>query len=343
MEIGIGMFGDVGMDLATKKLKSSHQRLNEIIEEVKLADEVGLDVASIGEHHRPDYAVAAPEIALSAMAALTKNIILTSGVSVISSADPVKLYQDFSMVDLISNGRAELTVGRGSFIESFPLFGCDLDDYDALFEEKLDLLLKLNQNKPLTWKGKFRPSLYQQEVFPHPLNNSMDIWIASGGTPSSVARAAHLGLPLVMAIIGGTLGQFKRLMDYYKEEYIKSGHPIEKMQIGLHGHTFLTESGTDIDEKFFPYYASQMDRIGADRGWPAYSQSQFHYGRSREGHLFTGSPNELVDKILYAKEMFGLTRFLAQIDVGGPDHTLIMKAIELLGDKVAPQIRKAIK
>jgi len=339
MEIGIGMFGDIAANLQTGEPMTAQKRLNEIIEQVKLADQVGIDVFNIGEHHRPDYAVAAPEIVLAAAASVTKNIKLSSGVSVLSSVDPVKLYQDFATVDLISNGRAELTLGRGSFIESFPLFGYNLEDYDKLFAEKLDLMLKLDENKPLTWKGKYRAPLYNQEIWPHPVNNHMDMWIAVGGTPASIHRAATLGLPLVVAIIGGSLTQFKDLVQYYKDTYILAGHDPKKMQIGIHSHTFVTEKGADIAEKFVPYYAAQMDRIGKDRGWRPYTENQFHYGSTREGAIFAGDPNEVADKILYAKEMFGLTRFLAHIDVGGAPHKDLMKMIELIGDKVAPQVR----
>lgn len=343
MEIGIGMFGDISTDPETGAPKPTQQRLSELMAEIKLAEEVGLDVISIGEHHRRDYAVAAPEIVLAAAATITQKLKLSSGVSVLSSADPVKLYQDFATVDLLSQGRAEITVGRGSFIESFPLFGEQLENYDALFAEKLDLLLQLNENKPLTWKGKFRPALYNQEVFPHPVHDHLDIWVAVGGTPASVQRAATLGLPLVAAIIGGSLSQFKKLIQFYKDTYLQAGHDPAKMQIGIHSHTFITESGVDVMDKFFPYYAAQMDRIGKDRGWSPYTENQFNYGSISDGALFAGSPNEIVDKILYAQEIFGLTRFLAQVDVGGAPHADILKTIELLGTKAAPQVRAALQ
>ncbi len=339
MEIGIGMFGDISDNLKTGEPMTAQKRLNELLQQIQLADQVGLDVYSIGEHHRPDYAVASPEIVLAAAASTTKNIKLSSGVSVLSSADPVKLYQDFSTIDLISNGRAEITLGRGSFIESFPLFGYNLEEYDGLFSEKLDLMLKLDENKPLTWKGKYRAPLYSQEVWPHPVHNHLDMWIAVGGTPASIKRAAVLGLPLVVAIIGGTLSQFKRLVQYYKDEYIAAGHDPKNMHIGIHSHTFITETGKDIEDKFFPYYAAQMNRIGRDRGWQPYTAGQFHFSSTKDGALFAGDPNEIADKILYAKEMFDLTRFLAQIDVGGAPHEDLMKMIELVGDKVAPQVR----
>lgn len=339
MEIGIGMFGDIADNLATGEKMTAQKRVNELLEQIQLADQVGLDAFSMGEHHRSDYAVSSPEIILAAAASSTKNIKLGSGVSVLSSTDPVKLYQDFSTVDLISNGRAEITLGRGSFIESYPLFGYDLNDYDGLFSEKLDLILKLNENKPLTWQGKFRAPLRNQEVFPHPVDNHIPMWIAVGGTPASVKRAATLGLPLIVAIIGGSLSQFKQLIDFYKETYILSGHDPKKMQLAIHSHTFVTETGKDIDEKFYRYYEAQVNRVGRDRGWPSYSLQQFHYGATRDGAIFAGDPNEVADKILYAKEMFGLTRFIAHIDMGGAPHDDLMKMIELIGDKVAPQVR----
>lgn len=339
MEIGIGMFGDIADNLKTGEPMNAQKRLNEILQQIQLADQVGLDVVSIGEHHRPDYAVASPEIVLAAAASITQNIKLSSGVSVLSSTDPVKLYQDFATVDLISNGRAELTLGRGSFIESFPLFGYNLDDYDGLFSEKLDLMLKLNENKPLTWKGQYRAPLHNQEIWPHPVGDNLDMWIAVGGTPASVKRAATLGLPLIVAIIGGNLSQFQQLVQYYKETYILAGHDPKKMQLGIHSHTFITETGKDIEEKFVPYYAAQMDRIGLERGWRPYTEGQFHYSSTKDGAIFAGDPNEIVDKILYAKEMFGLTRFVAHIDVGGAPHKDLMNMIELIGDKVAPQVR----
>ncbi|MHC5310088.1 LLM class flavin-dependent oxidoreductase [Myroides sp. LJL116] len=342
MEIGISMFGDLRFDPTTNKYQPAGEKLQQIIEEVKLMDEVGLDVFGIGEHHRPDYAVSTPEIVLSAASSVTKNIKLTSSVSVLSSSDPVRLYQSFATLDLLSKNRAEITVGRGSFIESFPLFGQDLDKYSEIFTEKLDLLLKINKaDGPLSWKGEHRPSLENQEIFPR-ADKPLDIWIAAGGTPESVQRAARLGLPLVFAIIGGMPSQYKGFFDYYRQEYLNAGHDINKMQIATHSHGLIGEDEQALAKGYFPLYKGQMDRIGSSRGWQPYTYSQYEYGREKEGALFIGDPNQVADKILYHQEMFGLTRWLMHIDIGAPDHKTVMKSIELLGDKVAPQVRKAL-
>jgi probable LLM family oxidoreductase len=343
MELGIGMFGDIAVDAATGKPADAGQKLKEIIEEIKLADEVGLDVFGLGEHHRPDYAVSSPEIVLAAAAAVTKNIKLMSTVTVLSSAEPVKVYQDFSTIDLISNGRAEIGVGRGSFIESFPLFGYDLKDYNQLFEEKLDLLLKINNNEVVNWKGKLRAPVINQTVYPRAINNGkLPVWIAVGGTPESVIRAGKLGLPLIIAIIGGMPRQFQSLVQLYKEEFTAAGHDVNKMQLGIHSHAFVSNEQA-VTDGYFNNYAAQMNRIGRDRGWPPYSKAQYEGGRSKEGALFIGDANEVADKILYMHELFGITRFIAHMDVGAPDHQLMMKSIELFGNKVAPLVRKALK
>lgn len=342
MELGIGMFGDLSFDPQTGKPREAGVKLREILEQIKLADEVGLDVFGLGEHHRPDYAVSAPEIVLAAAASITKNIKLMSTVTVLSSAEPVKVYQDFSTIDLISNGRAEIGVGRGSFIESFPLFGYNLSDYDRLFEEKLDLLLNINNNEVVNWEGKLRAPLRNQAVLPRASNNGkLPIWIAVGGTPQSVLRAAVLGLPLVVAIIGGMPKQFQPLIEYYKEAYIKNGHDAAKMQIGIHSHSFVSDQEASIDQYYYNY-AAQMDRVGASRGWAPYAKEQYDGGRSKEGALFMGEPAEVMDKILYMHELFGITRFIGHMDVGDPSHKEMMKSIELFGTKVAPEVRKAL-
>ncbi len=342
MEIGISMFGDLKFDKQTQQYQSPKQKLNEIMEEVKLMDEVGLDVFGIGEHHREDYAVSAPETILAAAATITKNIKLTSSVSVLSSEDPVRLYQAFSTINLITDGRAEITVGRGSFIESFPLFGYNLGDYNELFTEKLDLLIKINNSgDPLTWTGKHRSPLNQQQVFPRS-EQSIPIWIAAGGTPESVLRAAKLGLPLVFAIIGGMPEQYKPFFDYYKAEYINAGHDINKMQIATHSHGLIGENGAALSKEYFSSYKEQMDRIGSSRGWQPYTYEQYEGGRTKDGALFIGDTNQIIDKILYHQEMFGLTRWLMHLDVGAPGHKEVMKSIELLGTKVAPAVKKAL-
>ena len=340
MELGIGMFGDLHIN-AKGEVQPAQQRLNEIIEEVKLMDQIGLDFFGIGEHHRPDYAVSSPEIILAAASTVTKNIKLGSAVSVLSSSDPVKLYQNFATVDLISNGRAELMAGRGSFIESFPLYGFNLNDYDELYDEKLRLLLQINAEQTISWKGKFRPELKNQTILPRAVNNTLKIWTAIGGTPESVLRAGTLGLPVMFAIIGGSPMQFKPLFDYYKEVYSANGHDMEKFEVGVHMHSFFGET-KEIADYYYPIYSAQIDRVGRSRGWPPYQKQQFDFGRSKSGALIIGDANEAIDKILSVQEMFGLTRFSAHMDVGGPSHTEMMKSIEIFGEKIAPKVREAL-
>lgn len=342
MELGISMFGDNHYD-KNGKPEQPGQRLQELIEEIKLMDEVGLDFFGIGEHHRPDYAVSTPEIILAAASTVTKNIKLGSAVNVLSSSDPVKLYQSFATIDLLSKGRAELMAGRGSFIESFPLFGYQLEDYDELFEEKLDLLVKINEENPISWKGKFRPALNEQLVLPRPMNDHLNIWVAVGGTPESVVRAAKYGLPVIFAIIGGNPVQFKPLFKYYRDVYKHFGHDEKKIQAGVHMHALFGEDSKKIADEYYPVYSSQMDRVGSSRGWPTYQRQQYDAGRTKYGHLIIGDANEAVDKILYLQELFGLTRFSAHMDVGGPSHSLLMKSIEIFGNKIAPKIREGSK
>ena len=342
MELGVGMFGDNHYDKNGKPQQAGH-RLQELIEEIKLMDEVGLDFYGIGEHHRPDYAVSSPETVLAAASTVTKHIKLGSAVNVLSSSDPVKLYQSFATIDLISNGRAELVAGRGSFIESFPLFGYNLEDYDALFEEKLDLLLKINNSERITWKGKFRPALNDQQILPRAVNNHLNIWVAVGGTPESVLRAGKHGVPVIFAIIGGNPAQFKPLFDYYKEVYQHFNHDINKLQVGVHMHAFFGEDSKKTADEYYPVYSTQMDRVGGSRGWPPYQKQQYDIGRSNKGHLIIGDANEAIDKILQMQELFGLTRFSAHMDVGGPSHASLMKSIEIYGTEIAPKVREALK
>jgi len=342
MELGIGMFGDLYIN-NNGEVQSAQQRLQELIEEIKLMDEVGLDFFGIGEHHRPDYVVSVPEIVLAAASTVTRNIKLGSAVSVLSSSDPVRLYQSFATIDLISNGRAELNVGRGSFIESFPLFGYDLRDYDKLFGEKLELLLLINKQQRINWKGKFRPELKDQEVLPRAVNNHLDIWVAVGGTPESVLRAGRLGLPVIFAIIGGDPAHFKPLFDYYKEVYDHFGHNANSFRVGVHMHSLFGDNGNQVAEEYYPVYSAQMNRIGRERGWPPYQKQQYENGRGPNGHLIIGDANQAVDKILHMHELFDLTRFSAHMDVGGPSHELLMKSIEIFGTKIAPKVREALK
>lgn len=340
MELGVGMFGDLHIN-KNGGIQPTGQRLQELIEEIKLMDEVGLDFYGIGEHHRPDYAVSTPEIILAAAATVTKKIKLGSAVSVLSSSDPVRLYQSFASIDLISNGRAELMAGRGSFTESFPLFGFSLDDYDELFEEKLNLLLKINKEPKITWKGKFRPALNNQEIFPRAVNDHLNIWIAIGGTPGSVLRAGKAGLPVIFAIIGGNPAQFIPLFDYYKEVYQHYKHDMNKFQVGVHMHSFFGEDSKQTADDYYPLYSAQMNRVGGSRGWPPYQRHQYDAGLGSKGHLIIGDANEAIDKILQMQEMFGLTRFSAHMDVGGPSHQSLMKSIEIYGTRIAPKVREA--
>ena len=342
MELGIGMFGDVRIDEKTGYIQTPQQRLAEIIEEVKLMDEVGLDFFGIGEHHRPDYAVSSPEIVLAAAATVTKNIKLGSAVSVISSTDPVKLFQDFSMVDNLSNGRVELMAGRGSFIESFPLYGYDMKDYEALFDEKLKLLITLNNNEVINWRGNFRMPIHNQTIYPRPVQEQIPMWVAVGGTTSSVIRAGKLGLPIMFAIIGGDPGNFMPLFEVYKQAYLDNGHDEAKMQIGVHMHSFFGDDNQKVADEYFPIYAAQMDRIGKSRNWPPYQRNQYDFGRSENGNLVIGDADLAIDRILKYQDMFGLTRFSAHMDVGAPKHTDMLKAIEIYGTKIAPKVKEAL-
>jgi probable LLM family oxidoreductase len=342
MELGIGMFGDLNIN-GKGETQPTQQRLQELIEEIKLMDEVGLDFFGIGEHHRADYAVSTPEIILAAASSITKKIKLGSAVSVLSSSDPVRLYQSFATIDLIAGGRAELVVGRGSFTESFPLYGYSLQDYDALFEEKLNLLLEINKNKKVNWKGEFRPPLVGQEIFPRALNDHLSIWVAIGGTPESVLRAGRLGLPVIFAIIGGNPAQFKPLFDYYRKVYEHFNQDAKAFQVGVHMHSFFGENGKQTADEYYPLYAAQMNRVGRQRGWPPYQPQQYEQGLGNNGHLIIGDANEAIDKILHMHELFGLTRFSAHMDVGGPPHASLMKSIEIFGNKIAPKVREALR
>jgi probable LLM family oxidoreductase len=342
MELGISMFGD-NHYAKDGKPQSTGQRLQELIEEIKLMDETGVDFFGIGEHHRPDYAVSVPEIILAAASTVTKNIKLGSAVNVLSSSDPVRLYESYATIDLITNGRAELMAGRGSFIESFPLYGYKLEDYDSLFEEKLELLVKINKENPVTWEGKHRAAMNNQLILPRAVNDDLAIWVAVGGTPESVVRAARLGLPVIFAIIGGNPAQFKPLFEYYEKLYHHSGHDKNKFKTGVHMHAFFGENGKAIADEYYPLYSAQMNRVGGSRGWPPYQKQQYDTGRGKNGHLIIGDVNESVDKILYLHELFGLTRFSAHMDVGGPSHQSLMKSIEIFGTKIAPKVRAALK
>lgn len=343
MELGLYTFADMQPENVSGNAMKTHQRIRELIEEIKLADETGLDVFGIGEHHRPDYSVSAPAVILAAASAITKNIKLSSAVTVLSSDDPVRVFQAFATIDQISGGRAEIMVGRGSFIESFPLFGYDLRDYDTLFAEKLDLLMKLNRNEKVTWNGHHRPSFTELGIYPRPYQNSIPIWIAAGGTPASAIRAAKLGLPLALAIIGGMPEQFVSFIDLYRRTAEESGQDITKLQTGINSHVYVADNSDQAADEFFPSYSQMMNRIGEERGWPKLTRTQFDFSRSPKGSLVVGNPKEVIDKILNEHELFGNTRFLAQMSVGLMPHDKIMRSIELFGTVVAPEVRKEIK
>ena len=342
MELGISTFVELTPDPVTGKIISPYQRIQNLMEEVELADQLGLDVFAIGEHHRPDFLVSSPATLLAAAAVKTKNIRLSSAVSVLSSDDPVRVFQQFAIVDLLSGGRAEIMAGRGSFTESFPLFGYDLEDYDSLFDEKLKLLLAINEKEKVTWKGKHRALLYELGVYPRPYQQHLPIWVAIGGTPSSVLRAATLGLPLTIAIIGGMPQQFVELTKYYRDEYIKAGHDITRLQLCINSHAYIADDSRQAANEFFPVYAAVMTRIGRERSWPPTTRGQFEFTRSPEGALLVGSPQEVIDKILYEHELFGNTRFMVQFSVGTLPHKQMMHTIELFGNVVAAAVHKAL-
>ncbi len=343
MELGISTFVELTPDPLTGKTISPYQRIQNLMEEVKLADQLGLDVFAIGEHHRPDFLVSSPATLLAAAAATTKNIRLSSAVSVLSSDDPVRVFQQFAMVDLLSGGRAEIMAGRGSFNESFPLFGYDLEDYDTLFDEKLKLLVAINDREKVTWHGKHRTAINNLGVYPRPLQNKIPIWVAIGGTPASVLRAATLGLPLTIAIIGGMPKQFVPHTQYYRDEFVNAGHDINSLQLGINSHAYIADESEQAADEFFPVYAAVMSKIGSERGWPPTTRAQFDFMRSPEGALLVGSPQQVIDKILYEHELFGNTRFMVQFSVGTLPHMQMMHSIELFGNVVAPAVKKALQ
>jgi probable LLM family oxidoreductase len=320
---------------------SAQQRLNELMAEIELADQVGLDVFGVGEHHRPDYVVSTPAVVLAAASQRTKKIRLTSAVSVISSDDPVRVFQEFATVDLLSGGRAEIMAGRGSFIESYPLFGYDLQDYDALFSEKLDLLLKLREVEHISWSGRHRAPLTGQGVYPRPAQR-LPIWIAVGGTPQSAVRAGTLGLPMALAIIGGLPERFATFVSLYRQAGRRAGHADSVLQLGINSHGFMADRSQQAADQFFGPMSEVMNRIGAERGWPPLNRGDYEASRHPRGHLFVGSPQEIVDKILFQHEIFHHDRFLLQ-STGLVPHAQMLRSIELFGTKVAPEVRKALR
>lgn len=341
MQLGLYSFVERTPDARTGALVSPEKRLSDLLEEIVLADQVGLDVFGIGEHHRPDYLSSAPAVVLAAAASRTTRIRLTSAVSVLSSDDPVRVFQAFATLDLLSNGRAEIMAGRGSFIESFPLFGYRLDEYDDLFAEKLDLLLKLRKDERVTWAGRHRPAISGLGVYPRPLQQPLPVWVAVGGTPQSVVRAARLGLPLALAIIGGLPERFVPLVDLYREHARRAGHGSSP-PIGINSHGFIADDSQEAAEDAWPPYRDVMGRIGRERGWPPPTRERFDAERAPRGALFVGSPQQVIDKILFEHELFGHDRFLLQMSVGTMPHAKIMRSIELFGTVVAPVVRREV-
>ena len=342
MELGLTTFAELTPDPRTGRMLTPEQRLRDLLEEVELADQVGLDVFGVGEHHRPDFVASSPAVILAAAAQRTTRIRLSSAVTVLSSDDPVRVFQDFATVDLLSGGRAEIWAGRGSFVESFPLFGFDLEDYDELFAEKLELLLALRGSERVTWSGRHRPALSDAGVFPRPVQDPLPVWIAVGGTPQSVVRAGLLGLPLVIAIIGGAPERFAPLADLHREAARRAGHDPATLPIAINSHGYLAETSQRAADDFFPSYAAMMSRIGRERGWPAMTRPQFDGLRSLRGALLVGTPQEAVEKILLQHELFGHQRFLAQFSVGSMPHQEVLRAIELFGTEVAPAVREEV-
>ncbi len=340
MELGLYSFVEMGKDPITGQLMTGTERMQNLLEEFELADQVGLDVFALGEHHRADYLISAPPVALAAASMRTKQIKLSSAVTVLSSEDPVRVFQQFATLDLLSKGRAEIIAGRGSFIESFPLFGYDLKDYDTLFAEKLDMLLKLNEHERITWKGKHRASVDNLGVYPRPQQEKLPIWIAIGGTPESIARAATLNIPLALAIIGGNPNQFAPHIKYYRDIRTQAGF-TSPAQVSINSHTYIADSSQKAADEFYPAYAAVMTRIGAERGWPPMEREHYEQMRNPKGSLLVGSPQQVIDKILYEHELFGHTRFLAQM-MGPMPHANMLRSIELFGTVVAPAIRKAL-
>ena len=341
MELGIYTFAELTPDPATGRTISPSARLRNLVEEMELADQVGLDVFGVGEHHRPDFAVSAPAVVLAAGAERTKRIRLTSAVSVISSDDPVRVFQDYATLDLLSEGRAEIMAGRGSFIESFPLFGYDLRDYDELFEEKLGLLLALREVEHVTWSGRHRPPLDGLGVYPRPVQDPLPVWVAVGGAPESAARAGFLGLPMALAIIGGLPERFVPFAQIHREAARRAGHePAPALSINSHG--FVAETSQAAADAAFPPYLHQMGKIGRERGWLPPTRQDFDAGRTLRGALFVGSPAEVTEKILFQHELFGHQRFLLQLSVGTMPHREMLRAIELFGTEIAPAVRAAL-
>lgn len=339
MELGITSFAEMTPDPKTGVTVTAEQRLRDLMEEIELTDQVALDVYGIGEHHRPDFAVSSPAVILGAAAVKTKRIRLTSAVSVLSSDDPVRVFQDFATVDLLSGGRAEIMAGRGSFTESYPLFGYDLRDYDEIFAEKLDLLLNVRENVRVTWSGKWRAPIEDRGVYPRPVQDPLPVWIAVGGSVNSVIRAGILGLPLALAIIGGEPARFKPLVDLYRESARRAGHDPATLPVAVHSHGFVADTTEEAIDTFYAPYAYVMSQLGRERGWSPMTRQQFDALRSPRGALYVGTPEYVTEKVIAVCDLLGLDRFMLHVSVGTMPHAAVMRSIELFGTKVAPAVR----
>jgi probable LLM family oxidoreductase len=339
MQVGIDSFAAFHVD--TKKSISSSERLQRLVEQIEYADQIGLDVFGVGEHHRHGFLDSAPAVILGAAAARTKHIRLTSAVTVLSAVDPVRIFQEFATLDLLSGGRAEMVVGRGSFIEAFPLFGLKLDDYDSLFSEKLELLLKIRENEHVHWSGKYRPALTGQGIYPRPLQNPLPIWIGVGGTPESFVRAGILGLPLMIAIIGGQTPSFKPLIDLYREAGKRAGHLPHQLKVGIHSLGYVAESTPEAVDDFFPGYVHSMNEIGKERGWPPITRRDFEAQLGPNGALLIGNPEEVTEKIIrHSRALGDISRFTFMMNPASLPHEKLMRATELIGSRVAPVLHK---
>jgi len=342
MEIGVYTFVENTPDPSTGTVLDPAQRLRDLMEEIALADQVGLDVFGIGEHHRPDFLASAPPLMLAAAAERSKTIRLSTAVTVLSSDDPVRVYEQFATLDLLSGGRAEIMAGRGSFIESFPLFGYDLNDYDELFAEKLELLVAIRDNERVTWQGRHRPPLDDQAVYPR-TKRKIPIWVAVGGNPQSAIRAGSLGLPMALAIIGGLPTRFAPFVELFRKAAAHAGRDPATLPVGINTHGYVADTSQQAADEFFPSYAAQMSHIGRERGWPPTTRAQFNAGLPLRGHLAIGSPEQVIEKILYQHQALGHQRYLMQMSVGTMPHDKTMRSIELFGTKVAPAVRAALK
>jgi len=340
MQIGIDSFA-AAYDDATRAV-SPADRMNELVDQIVHAEDVGLDVFGIGEHHRKEYLDSAPAMILAAAAARTRTIRLTSAVAVLSAADPVRLFQSFATLDLLSRGRAEMVVGRGSSIEAFPLFGYSLADYDALFAEKLELLLRIREEEHVTWSGRFRPALTGQGVYPRPVQDQLPIWLGVGGTPESFVRAGTLGLPLMVAIIGGETRRFRPLIDLYRAAGEAAGHAAEKLTVGVHSLGYVAPTSRQAADEFYPGFAKAMGSVARERGWPAMTRARFDAQLGDHGALLVGSADEVAEKVLrHSESLGGISRITFQMNASSLPHAKLMDAIELLGSKVAPVIRES--